>query len=345
MRSRHSSDVRGLLDAREATLSPLAARTATSRGRVRPEDPPVLRTEYQRDRDRILHSKAFRRLKHKTQVFIAPAGDHYVTRLTHTLEVAQVARTIVRALNLNEDLAEAIALGHDLGHTPFGHAGEAALAALLPGGFRHNEQSLRVVDSLEQEGRGLNLTQEVRDGILHHSKPRGDIQDTADDALPTTLEGQAVRLADSVAYLNHDIADAVRAGLIAETDLPASTRRLLGRTHSERISSLVSDIVDASWPDAGVPPAIRMSPPIAAAANELREFMFSRVYTWEERVPAAQRARDVVASLFDYYVRHPRAVPAEFFSPDEAPERRAADYISGMTDRFALAAAESLGLM
>jgi len=330
---------------REAALSPFAARAASSAGRLRPEEPPLLRTEFQRDRDRIVHSKAFRRLKHKTQVFIAPAGDHYVTRLTHTLEVAQVARTIVRALNLNEDLAEAIALGHDLGHTPFGHAGEAALAALLPEGFCHNEQSLRVVDRLENQGRGLNLTQEVRDGILRHSKPREDIRDAAGQGLPSTLEGQAVRLADSVAYLNHDIADAVRAGLITENDLPASTERLLGRTHSERISSLVSDIVDASWPRPNVPPAIQMSAAVADAANELREFMFARVYTWEERLPAAQRARDVVTALFRYYSRNPDAVPADFVSPDEAPERRAADYISGMTDGFALAAAESLGLM
>ncbi len=341
----HAQEVLALLTAREAALSPLAARGCSSRGRLQSEEPSPLRTEFQRDRDRIIHSNAFRRLKHKTQVFIAAAGDHYVTRLTHTLEVAQVARTVVRALNLNEDLAEAIALGHDLGHTPFGHAGESALAALLPGGFRHNEQSLRVVDRLENGGRGLNLTWETRDGIRHHSKPRSDLMESGDGALPATLEGQAVRLADSVAYLNHDIGDAVRAGVIREQDLPPSTIRILGPTHARRIDTLVGDIVDASWPDGVHPPAIRMSDEVAAAANELREFMFARVYTWEERVPAAERAREVIRALFDHYVKHPEDVPPEFMAPQEGPERRAADYISGMTDFFALAAAESLQLM
>ncbi len=284
----HREEVRRRLEQREDLLSPFAARSAHSRGRERPERPSLLRTDFQRDRDRIIHCKSFRRLKHKTQVFIAPAGDHYVTRLTHTLEVAQIARTIARALNLNEDLTEAIALGHDLGHTPFGHSGEEALAELLPDGFSHNEQSLRVVDYLERSGQGLNLTWEVRDGILRHSKAREGIM-AGDSALPATLEGQVVRIADSVAYLNHDIADAIRAGLLTDGDLPQRVRAVLGGSHSQRINTLVSDIVDHSWAATGArgeaAPAIGMSEEVLAATDELREFMFQRVYLWE----AAQR--------------------------------------------------------
>ena len=340
-------EVRHRLEERERLLSPFAARSFESRGRDRPEEPSPVRTEFQRDRDRIIHSKAFRRLKHKTQVFIAPAGDHFVTRLTHTLEVAQIARTIARALNLNEDLTEAIALGHDIGHTPFGHAGEDALAELLPGGFRHSEQSLRVVTHLEKNGQGLNLTWEVRDGILKHSKPREDI--LAEGAgLPGSLEGQVVRLADSVAYLNHDIADAIRAGLLREEDLPRSVRDTLGSGHSRRINSLVCDVIEHSWAASGLvgsdaKPQIAVSPKMAAAANELRDFMFEKVYEWEGARREAERARRVVYFLFDRYLAHPNEVASDFVRPDDPPERRAADYIAGMTDLFAERTAAALG--
>ncbi|HLB28857.1 MAG TPA: deoxyguanosinetriphosphate triphosphohydrolase, partial [Dehalococcoidia bacterium] len=246
------ASVRRRLEERERYLSPFAARSYESRGRERPEEPSPVRTAFQRDRDRIIHSKAFRRLKHKTQVFIAPLGDHFVTRLTHTLEVAQIARTIARALNLNEDLTEAVALGHDIGHPPFGHAGEEALAELLPGGFRHAQQSLRVVERLEKGGQGLNLTWEVRDGILYSSKAREDIL-AEGEGLPATLEGEAVRLADAVAYVNHDVADAVRAGILAEEELPQDVQDVLGTGHSQRINAMVCDIIEASWEAAGLP--------------------------------------------------------------------------------------------
>jgi dGTPase len=343
--------VRRRLEARERLLSPLAARAATSRGREREEPPSAVRAEYQRDRDRIIHSKAFRRLKHKTQVFVAPAGDHFVTRLTHTLETAQIARTIARALNLNEDLTEAIALGHDLGHTPFGHAGEEALAELLPEGFRHNEQSLRVVELLELGGQGLNLTWEVREGILKHSKTRESVL-AEGWGTASTLEGQIVKIADSVAYLNHDIADAIRAGLLSEEDLPMRTRELLGTEHAQRINTLVLDIVETSWAATGeVPlppgqdaPRIALSDEAAAATNELRAFMFANVYEWEGRLAEAARARRVVHALFEYYMAHPEALTSDFTRPDDPLVRRVADYIAGMTDHFALSTAESLGL-
>src|SRR5581483_9404085 len=246
--------VRHRLEERERQLSPYAARSFETRGRERPEESPLLlRTEFQRDRDRIIHSKAFRRLKHKTQVFIAPVGDHYVTRLTHTLEVAQVARTIARALNLNEDLAETVALAHDIGHPPFGHAGEEALAELAPEGFRHALQSLRVVDKLEKGGQGLNLTWESRDGIVNSSKVREDIL-AEGFGVPATLEGQVTKLADAVAYLNHDIADAIRAGLLSEEELPEMVQERIGRRHSQRVNTLVCDIVEASWAATGAVP-------------------------------------------------------------------------------------------
>ena len=364
---RPHESVRHRLEERERALAPAAARSADSRGRQRPETPSDMRTEFQRDRDRIIHSKAFRRLKHKTQVFIAPAGDHYVTRLTHTLEVAQVARTISRALDLNEDLTEAIGLGHDLGHTPFGHAGEEALARLLPEGFRHNEQSLRIVDLLEMSGAGLNLTWEVREGILKHSKPReGIFHELVDrtwaaaewgNALSTTLEGQVVRLADSIAYLNHDIADAVRAGLLRTEDLPPRAREVLGETHSQRIDTLVTDAVDASWDAAlrprpssqvegvvGAQPEVRLSDDVAAAADGLREYLFANVYLWEERLAEADRARRVIEFLWARFMAHPEEIAAsEFTRRDDPLARRVADYIAGMTDLFAIAAADRLG--
>ncbi len=344
---RHSEEVRRSLEQREAGLSPYAARSSTSRGRERPEEPSPVRLEFQRDRDRIIHCKSFRRLKHKTQVFVAPAGDHYVTRLTHTLEVAQIARTIARALNLNEDLTEAIALGHDLGHTPFGHRGEEALADLLPEGFSHNAQSLRVVERLERGGRGLNLTWEVRDGILHHSKSREGVM-APDSDLPATLEGQIARIADSIAYLNHDIADAIRAGLLTDGDLPEKVQITLGDHHSQRINTLVCDIVDESWAATGrvageTAPSIRMSDGVLAATDELREFMFQRVYLWEDAQREAANARRLVRFLFEYYLAHPEDISSDFALSGDPPWRRAADYIAGMTDTFALELGQRLG--
>jgi dGTPase len=340
------NQVRRRLEQREEALSPFAARSASSRGRRQPETPSPLRTDFQRDRDRIIHCKSFRRLKQKTHVFIAPAGDHYVTRLTHTLEVAQIARTISRALNLNEDLTEAIALGHDLGHTPFGHSGEEALAELLPEGFFHNEQSLRVVEFLERGGRGLNLTWEVRDGILRHSKSREGILAVGDE-LPATLEGQVVRISDAVAYLNHDVADAIRAGLLGEEDLPGTVRTVLGRGHSQRIDALVSDIVASSWAATGAtgdtPPVIAMSARVLAAADEMRDFMFERVYLWEAAQRESQGAKRIVRFLFDYYTLHSQEITSDFTLPDDAPYRRAADYVAGMTDGFARQLATDLG--
>ena len=305
----HAETIRRRLEARERQLSPFAAKSIEAI-RELTEAPSPVRTEFQRDRDRIIHSKAFRRLKHKTQVFVAPTGDHFVTRLTHTLEVAQVARTIARGLNLNEDLTEAIGLGHDLGHTPFGHAGESAMGELLPEGFRHNEQSLRVVEKLENAGQGLNLTWQVREGILKHSKTRESIL-AEGWGTASTLEGQIVKLADSIAYLNHDIADAIRAGLLRDDDLPASTRQVLGSTHAERINTLVLDIIDASWPATGEDSSITAEPRIAmterasTATDELRDFMFENVYEWEGQQAEAARARQVVHFLFDYYLAHP----------------------------------------
>lgn len=341
------SPVRQRLEAGEARLSPFAARSATSRGRARPEEPSPVRTEYQRDRDRIIHTKAFRRLKHKTQVFIAPELDHYVTRLTHTLEVAQVARTIARALNLNEDLAEAAALGHDIGHGPFGHAGEEALAECLPTGFRHNYQSVRVLDVLENNGRGLNLTFEVLDAVEKSSKARGDIF-AEGWGVPRTLEGQIVKLADAIAYVNHDIVDAVRAGILREDELPGPASNLLGRSHAERINTLVCDAIEASWDATGEgssdrQPAIRLSPPIRAAANELREFMFQRVYFYEDTLREAERGKEIVRFLFVYFRSHPDQISAGFSVESDPVERRAADYVSGMTDRYAIRLARELG--
>ncbi|MDT7942967.1 MAG: deoxyguanosinetriphosphate triphosphohydrolase [Dehalococcoidia bacterium] len=341
-------EVRRRLEEREHLLSPFAAKSFQSRGRQRPEAPCPLRNEFQRDRDRILHSKAFRRLKHKTQVFVAPQGDHFVTRLTHTLEVAQIARTIARALNLNEDLAEAIALAHDIGHPPFGHAGEAALDELVPGGFRHAEQGLRVVEQLENGGQGLNLTWEVRDGIRFSSKPRHDILGEG-EGMPSTLEGQVVKLADAVAYLNHDVADAIRAGLITEDDLPPIVQEVLGRTPSQRIDTMVRDIVAASWAATGelglhVQPRILMGPKVHTAANALRDFLFERVYLWEGRRQEAEQAKAIVRALYLYYLEHPDEIKSDYVVPDDPPWRKAADYVSGMTDHFALQMARRLGL-
>ena len=307
-------------------LNPLAAFSDQSKGRplgdkYREED---VRTCYQRDIDRIVHSKSFRRLMHKTQVFLRPEGDHYRTRMTHTLEVARIASTITRALGLNEDLAEAIAMGHDLGHTPFGHAGEVALTKCLGRPFRHNEQSLRVVDVLENDGMGLNLTYEVRNGILCHTG----------DTWPETLEGMVVRRSDQIAYVNHDIDDAVRAGILTNEDIPHSISDVLGHNHSQRINSLVTDAIFTSR-EAGT---VMLSPAVDNALKDLRSFMFERVY----RNPIAKgeeaRAKDMLQRMFEYYIKNPEALP-EDFHPQlsfEGLERTVCDYIAGMTDNYAV---------
>ncbi len=331
---------------REESLSPHAVRSRLSRGRQRPEVPCPVRTAFQRDRDRIIHSKSFRRLKHKTQVFIAPLGDHYATRLTHTLEVSQIARTISRALNLNEDLTEAIALGHDLGHTPFGHVGEDILDELYHGGFRHNEQSLRVVDLLEKDGKGLNLTWEVRDGIVNHSKSGVAVLGN-DWGEVNTLEGEVVKISDMVAYINHDIGDAIRAGILTEGDLPIEIVRVLGLSHSQRINTLVSDIIEISWDVRNCDiirerPAIKMSPPVLTAANKLRDFLFERVYNPRSTGEESQQAENVIRFLYRYFNEHDDKLPVEYRLYSDAADRRVVDYIAGMTDHYALRLAEEL---
>jgi len=334
--------IRQLTEEREENLSPHAVQSKNSRGRQRPEEPCPVRTAFQRDRDRIIHSKAFRRLKHKTQVFIAPLGDHYVTRLTHTLEVAQIARTIARALNLNEDLTEAIALGHDLGHTPFGHVGEDVLNELYHRGFRHNEQSLRVVDLLENDGLGLNLTWEVRDGILNHSKDRASIQAGAEAG---TLEGEVVRISDSIAYINHDIDDAIRAGMLAEGDLPLAAITILGNTRSLRINTMVVDIIERCWPSMGTEkekPSITMSPHILEATDNLRDFLFERVYNIHSAQEESEKAREIIRALYRYFKEHDDKMPEEYKFYSDELERRVTDYIAGMTDQYATAMAAEL---
>ena len=305
-----------------AALSRRAAFADESRGRLRDEPECELRTVYQRDRDRILHCRAFRRLKYKTQVFLSPEGDHYRTRLTHTLEVAQIARTIARALRLNEDLTEAIALGHDLGHTPFGHAGERALRQVYAPGFNHYEQSLRVVDLLENDGRGLNLTAEVRDGVERHTT----------GPLPGTLEGQCVRLADRVAYINHDIDDTIRAGVMTESDIPADIRDSLGASKSRRINTLVLSAVHSSHD------TIALAPDIVAAFESLHAFMFEQVYTNPVCKSEESKAIDMIVWLYEYFARHADRLPEDYrhIRDAQGSERAAVDYIAGMTDRFAV---------
>lgn len=318
------TDIRKEREALELqTLSPYAVCSTNTRGRKKPMEPCALRTEFQRDRDRILHCKSFRRLKHKTQVFLAPEGDHYRTRLTHTLEVAQIARTIVRALRLNEDLAEAIALGHDLGHTPFGHAGENLLKRITDGGFAHNEQSLRIVDELEN-GTGLNLTWEVRDGILNHRT----------QCSPATLEGQAVRIADKIAYINHDIDDAQRAGLLNEEDLPAKSLERLGRGHGVRINAMIIDVVENSLDK----PLVSMSNEGQAATDILRQYLFKHLYR-ESRVTSQEhKAEHVIEALFEYYARDTVLLPDEYrrVALRDSVNRAVCDYIAGMSDQYAI---------
>ncbi|HEX2293623.1 MAG TPA: deoxyguanosinetriphosphate triphosphohydrolase [Gaiellaceae bacterium] len=310
----------------ERLLSPLAVRSYGTRGRAREEEPCRLRTPFQRDRDRIVHSKAFRRLRNKTQVFIDPSGDHFRTRITHTIETTGISRGVARALRLNEDLVEAIGLGHDLGHTPFGHTGEEALDEQLRERFgrrfRHNEHSLRIVDVLEKDGRGLNLTEEVRDGIVNHTGPTE----------PATLEGRIVRIVDRVAYINHDIDDAVRAGVLDESELPRAEIDLLGETGSRRIDALVHDLVETSQAEGD----IRQSDEVGSAMQALRSFMFERVYLGPHTQAEHERARAVVARVFTHLADNPDEVPA---GPGDLGQR-IADYVAGMTDRFALAYAD-----
>lgn len=307
-------------------LNPKAAFSDMSRGRPCPQEVEEndVRTNFQRDTDRIVHCKSFRRLMHKTQVFLQPEGDHYRTRMTHTIEVARIGRTISRALQLNEDLTEAIAMGHDLGHTPFGHAGEGALSDCIGKPFRHNEQSLRVVDILENNGMGLNLSYEVRMGILGHTGNR----------IPETLEGQIIRRADQIAYVNHDIDDAVRAGILHNSDIPHSICNILGDTRSQRIDTLVCDMINTSR-EAGI---ICLSDPVDRALRELRSFMFERVYRNPTAKGEETKAKDMLKRLYEYYYHHPEALPADF-QPQmtfDGMERTVCDYIAGMTDKYAV---------
>jgi len=330
------TSIREQLEARERdTLAPQAAKSAASRGRLRPEPEDEIRPAFQRDRDRIIHCKAFRRLKHKTQVFFRPTGDHYRTRLTHTLEVSQIARTIAKVLRLHEELTEAIALGHDLGHTPFGHAGERVINSLMPGGFNHYEQSLRIVDVLENDGRGLNLTWEVRDGIAKHSKGKSGAPVGMPPALrATTLEGQIMRVADLIAYVNHDIDDATRAGLLTADDLPRDAVRILGASSSARISTLVRDVVTESL--AVDLSEIRMSEPVLAAVLELRTYLFDAVYENTTATVEFKKAADVLTGVWEKV--HERS--DEFLDrrtiEHEGVDAAARDFVAGMTDRYAV---------
>ena len=306
------------------TLSVYACLTSATKGRERPEVPCHIRTDFQRDRDRILHSQSFRRLMNKTQVFLAPAGDHYRTRMTHTLEVTQIARIIARALRLNEDLTEAAALGHDIGHTPFGHAGEYAMQKCFDPEFTHYKQSLRVVERLENDGAGLNLTWEVRDGIVNHTGKH----------MASTLEGVIVKFADRIAYINHDIDDACRAGILSVTDIPRELREILGEGHSQRINTMVTSIIRASTGK----PYIQMEPEIQVAADRLREFLFANVYRNPIAKSEESKAQEMLLRLFEYFVRHPDRMPALYRRncAEESVERCVCDFISGMTDRYAI---------
>ena len=312
-------------------LSPYVCLSMNSKGRQREEEPCDIRPVFQRDRDRILHSKSFRRLKDKTQVFLLPEGDHYRTRLTHTLEVSQNARTIAKALRLNEDLVEAIALGHDLGHTPFGHSGERILNEICPHGFKHNEQSLRTVDILEKDGQGLNLTYEVRDGILNHQT----------SCMPSTLEGKIVRLSDKIAYFHHDMDDAIRAGILTEEDVPKEIRDVLGNTTGERLDRFIHDIVTNSLGKDD----IIMSPPVADAMVKLKAFMYDSVYRNSVAKKEEGRAKLLISNLYEYYLVHIDALPEDLkklMEKGESEERVVCDHIAAMTDRFAIAKFEEI---
>ena len=319
-----------MIEERESLLlSSVATRSDATRGRERPMEPCPMRSEFQRDRDRIIHCQSFRRLMYKTQVFLAPAGDHYRTRLTHTLEVTQIARTLARALRLNEDLTEAAALGHDLGHTPFGHAGEDALRHCYDPDFAHYRQSLRVVEKLEKGGEGLNLTWEVRDAIVNHTG----------SAMASTPEGQLIKFADRIAYINHDIDDAIRAGILDVKDIPSELTAVLGKTHGERINTMVGSLIEASLDSA----IISMTPAVQAATDNLRAFLFEHVYTNPRAKGEETKAKEVVHALFDHYVASPDKLPERYrvrigTAEEETVERAVADFISGMTDRYAIEA-------
>src|SRR6266568_7631610 len=321
------------------TLAPYATRSADGR-RDRPDEPSPTRMAFAVDRDRIIHSKAFRRTKHKTQVFLAPVGDHYRTRLTHILEVNSIGRSMATALQLNEDLLEAMALGHDIGHTPFGHVGEELLARFLPEGFRHNQQSVRIAERIEKNGKGLNLTHEVRDGILKHSSPtEGGLEETA-WGVPETPEGWVVRLADKIAYLHHDIDDAMRAGIIAETDLPKAVSDALGHDRAERLDTMVYDVIVNSFGK----PEVGLSPEVLAATNTLRDWMFENVYLAGPAKTEDEKAQGVLLALLEYFEKHPDRMPPEYqrIGDEDGVKRGVADYVAGMTDAYALDTYESL---
>ncbi len=339
-----STSIREDFEHREANfISPYGMLSSRSRGRLCEEMPCPIRTDYQQDRDRIVFSNAFRRLKHKTQVFLSPLGDHYRTRLTHTLEVAEIARTASRALRLNEDLAEAIALGHDLGHTPFGHSGETGLKEIFSPDFCHNEQSLRVVDVLERHGRGLNLTFEVRDGILKHSKGFGDIMPSDPSEIACTVEGRIVRFADIIAYLNHDLDDAVRSGVVTEDQVPEECAEVLGRTHSQRATVMIRDLIYSSEQN-GAAFDLKLSDPVAAAMNTLRGFLYENVYRSERVHAEFIKAKKMIVEIYSYFLENPEVMKRKLSSmemsadyyQDVPLERLICDFIASMTDRFVL---------
>jgi dGTPase len=337
--------IRTMLEEREKKFfSPYAQLSSASRGRAIPEEECSIRPAFQHDRDRIIHSKSFRRLKHKTQVFLTPTGDHYRTRLTHTLEVAQIARTMAKALSLNEDLTEAIALGHDLGHTPFGHAGEETLNEICPGGFHHAAQSLRVVDLLEKDGKGLNLTFEVRDGILKHSKGKGEILAEDPGDMPLTYEGKLVRIADIIAYINHDIDDAMRAGLILPEDIPRDCLERLGDSHGRRIDTMVKDIIEQA--QGTEPLKIGLSGNVLEATVKLRDFLYERVYDLPQVHADFHKSAKILRELHAYYLEKKEAFRQEAGEAyaREPVERAISDFIAGMTDRYAFKRYEEIFL-
>ena len=346
--------VRQRLERREELLSPFASRSVDAVRAISEEgDPSPVRTAFQRDRDRIIHTNSFRRLKHKSQVFVAPVGDHFTTRLTHVIEVSQVGRTIARGLNLNEDLVEAIGLGHDLGHTPFGHIGEGVLNQVLPGGFHHSRQSVRLVTLLEKDGKGLNLTGHVIDGIRDHSKPEGEFL-SREAVADFTLEAQIVRISDALAYLAHDILDALRSGFISLEDLPADAIEMLGERHSQRVNTVIEDVIGASWDCVGEAggeggqttaddmPWIRMSDELGKIVTELRVFMFERFYHRISNSVQGRKAAAIVGVLFEHFNRQPDNIPNRLRELSESTERAAADFVCGMTDNFALNMAEQI---
>ena len=326
------------------TLSPLATLSSQSKGRRVHEDPCSIRTAFQRDRDRIIHCKSFRRLKHKTQVFLSPTGDHYRTRLTHTLEVAQIARTVAKALRLNEVLTEAIALGHDLGHTPFGHAGESVLNEIFPEGFSHHEHSLRVVDVLEKRGQGLNLTAEVREGILGHSKGKEEILPGTSSSQPTTLEGKVVRICDVIAYVNHDLDDAIRGGIVVETDVPTLCLEVLGHSHGARIDTMVTDLIFTSLKKPV--DKLRMNDKVYDALVTMRDFLYERVYDVHAVHADFIRAQKIIRELYERFLEDENIFEKEIGEvlPGSSKEQAVCDFVAGMTDRYAIHLYEKLFL-